>query len=336
MSAPGRETGGVAAVVLNYRRPDDTIACVRSLLLSEGGVPEIIVVDNDSGDDSAERILRAFPALRLLRNPRNLGYAGGNNAGIRAALADGAEFVFVVNNDCTVDPGAVEALVEEARRSGAGIASPKVHDARRPGIIQYAGYRNLHLLAQGIPVGEGRRDRGQYDRARDLSAAPGCAILFSRRLIEEVGFFDERFFCYSEELDLCRRAREAGFRIRYAPRALVRHRGAATLDARSPDYVYYLTRGRLIYARKHLGWAAFALLFLPWFAAVKLVKPAACHAFRGRWDCIGALRRAVAWNLRNRIPRGPRGGAPCALDRGEAARTSPSAHPGGPAAGPVP
>ena len=108
------------------------------------------------------------------------------------------------------------------------------------------------------------------------------------------------------------------------------------LDARSPDYVYYLTRGRLIYARKHLNWAAFALLFLPWFAAVKLVKPAACFALRGRWDCIGALRRAVSWNLQHRIARGPREGAACALDGGEAARTSPSAHPGGPATGPVP
>lgn len=297
----GNPGARVTAVVLNYRRPGDTIACVRSLLLSEGSTLRITVVDNGSGDGSADLIWREFPSLRVLRNRCNLGYAGGNNAGIRDALGEGAEFVFVLNNDCTVDPGAVGALVEEARRSGAGITSPKVYDARRPGVIQYAGYRNLHLIAQGIPVGEGREDRGQYDRARDLSAAPGCAMLLSRRLLEKVGSFDEQFFCYSEELDLCRRAREAGFRIRYAPRARIWHRGAATLDARSPDYVYYLARGRLIYARKHLGWAAFTLAFLPYFTAVKLAKPAAGFALRGRWDCIRALRRAVSWNLHNAL-----------------------------------
>lgn len=298
-----REGARVAAVVLNYCRCGDTIACVRALLDSEGGAPAIVIVDNGSPDGSAKRLAREFPSLALLRNTGNLGYAGGNNVGIRAALEGGAEYVLVLNNDCTVAPEALSALVEAARRTGAGVVSPKVLDARDPGVIQYAGYRNLHLLSQGIPVGEGERDRGQYDRERELDAAPGCALLLSRRLLERVGLFDEQFFSYSEELDLCRRARDAGCRILYAPRARVRHAKAATLDARSPDYVYYLARGRLIYARKHLGWAAFALVFLPWFIAVKLLKPSAGFAFRGRWDCIGALARAVSWNLRNAVRR---------------------------------
>lgn len=301
MNGDAREK--ITAVVLNYRRADDTVACVRSLLASEGGAPEIVIVDNGSGDGSAERLAREFPSLALIRNRENLGYAGGNNAGIRAALARGAEHVLVLNNDCTVAPDAVPGLLDAARRSGAGIVSPKVLDARSPGVIQYAGYRNIHLLAQGIPVGEGEEDRGQYDRERDLDAAPGCAMLLSRRLCERVGLFDEQFFSYSEELDLCRRARRTGFRIFYAPRARVRHRKAATLDEGSPDYVYYLARGRLIYARKHLGWAAFLLAFLPYFAAVKLAKPALLFALRGRRDCIAALGRAVSWNMRNPIVR---------------------------------
>ncbi len=303
--ARGAGGRGVAAVVLNHRRADDTIACVRSLLASEGGAPEIIVVDNGSGDGSAERIAREFPSIVLIRNSENLGYAGGNNVGIKAALAGGASHVLVLNNDCTVAPDALGALLDAARGSGAGIVSPKVLDALSPGVIQYAGYRNLHYIAQGIPVGEGEADRGQYDMERELDAAPGCALLLSRRLCEEVGLFDEQFFSYSEELDLCRRARRAGLRILYAPRARVRHRKAATLGEGSPGHLYYLTRGRLIYARKHLGWPAFLLLFLPYFAAAKLAKPAALFALRGRWDCVAALGRAVAWNLRTPVLRQP-------------------------------
>ncbi|MDD5557754.1 MAG: glycosyltransferase family 2 protein [bacterium] len=308
------ERGGArtAAVVLNYRRADDTAACVRSLLASEGADPEIIIVDNGSGDGSAERLASLFPSLVHLRSGENLGYAGGNNLGIREALRRGADYVLVLNNDCTVAPDAVAAMVEAARARGASIVSPKVHDARRPGVIQYAGYRNIHLLAQGVPVGEGRTDRGQYDRPREVRAAPGCAMLLDRGLCESVGLFDEQFFAYSEELDLCRRATAAGRRIVYAPAALVRHRKAATLDAGSPAYAYYLTRGRLIYARKHLGWGGFLLLFLPYFAVAKVLRPAAAAALAGRWDVVRAILRAIGWNLRHPVARD---GTGCAAAR---------------------
>lgn len=291
----------VAAIVLNYRRADDTIDCVRSLLQSEGVRPKIIVVDNGSGDGSADRIAAAFPGVRIVRNPSNLGYAGGNNAGIREALKSGAEYALVINNDCTVAPDAVGQMVGVARARGADVVSPKIYDFFNPGIIQYAGYRNVHPLAQGLPIGEGERDEGQYDRAAELNAAPGCAMLLGRRLLESAGLFDERFFAYSEELDLCRRAAQAGCRIFFAPAARVWHKKAATLEPRSPEYTYYLTRGRLIYARKHLGWGSFLLVFLPYFAIVKMLKPTAVFAVQGRWSNVGALFRAVWWNVRNRL-----------------------------------
>lgn len=301
MSNTSSNDTSVAAVVLNYRRADDTIDCVRSLVRSEGVRPEVIVVDNGSDDGSADRIAGAFPGVRIVRNPSNLGYAGGNNAGIGEALKGGPEYVLVINNDCTVAPDAVQKMVEAARARGADVVSPKVYDFFNPGVIQYAGYRNVHLLAQGLPIGEGERDEGQYDRETEMNAAPGCAMLLTRRLLESVGLFDERFFAYSEELDLCRRAAQAGCRILFVPSARVRHKKAATLEPRSPEYTYYLTRGRLIYARKHLGWVSFLLVFLPYFAIVKMLKPAAVFAIQGRWRNVGALFRAVWWNVRNRL-----------------------------------
>ncbi|MCX6354502.1 MAG: glycosyltransferase family 2 protein [Candidatus Aureabacteria bacterium] len=291
----------VAAIVLNYRRPQDTIECVRSLQGSEEIGLAVIIVDNGSGDDSAERIAAAFPALTLLRAPSNLGYAGGNNIGIREALRGGAEYLFIVNNDCTVAPDAVAKMFDAARSSGAGIVSPAVYEYSRPDILQYAGYRNLHLLAQGIPIGEGEIDRGQYAQGKEMNAAPGCAMMIGRSVFEKVGLFDERFFCYSEELDLCRRATEAGYRILFDPAAHVWHKKAATLDERSPEYLYYLTRGRLIYARKHLGWYGFLFVFLPYFLTVKLLKGIIVSLFSGRPRNAAALLRAVGWNLRNSL-----------------------------------
>ena len=293
----------VVAVVLNYRRPADTIDCIGSLQRTEGLKPEIIVVDNGSDDGSAERIAESFPAMQLIRNRSNLGYAGGNNVGIRDALKRGAEFVLVINNDCTIAPDALGRMVGAAHARGAGIVSPKVYDFFKPEIIQYAGYRNIHLLAQGLPVGEGERDEGQYEREAEMSAAPGCALLLSRRLLESVGLFDELFFAYSEELDLCRRALDAGYHILFVPSAHVWHRKAATLSPRSPEYTYYLTRGRLIYARKHLGWSAFLLVFLPYFVVAKMIKPAVVFALLGRPRNISALLSAVWWNVRNRLSR---------------------------------
>lgn len=303
MSNTSPNDKSVVAVVLNYRRADDTIDCVRSLKRAEGLKPEIIVVDNGSDDGSADRIAGAFPDVQVIRNPSNLGYAGGNNVGIGEALKRGPQYVLVINNDCTVAPDAVMKMVEAARARGADIASPKIYDFFNPGIIQYAGYRNAHLLAQGIPIGEGERDEGQYDRETELNAAPGCAMLLSRRLLESVGSFDDRFFAYSEELDLCRRARDAGCRILFVPSAHVRHKKAATLSRQSPEYTYYLTRGRLIYARKHLGWCSFLLVFIPYFAIVKMMKATAVFALQGRWRNAGAIMRAITWNLHNKVER---------------------------------
>ncbi|HIE47791.1 TPA: glycosyltransferase family 2 protein [Candidatus Bipolaricaulota bacterium] len=299
----GTERGEVAAVVLNHRRADDTIRCVESLRASEGIRPRIIVVDNGSGDDSAERIEAACPGIELIRSASNRGYAGGNNLGISAALRGGAEQVLVLNNDCVVAPDTLYLMVEAARRLGADIVSPKVLDFGKRGVIQYAGYRNIHILAQGVPVGEGERDTGGFSEEREMNAAPGCAMLLSRRLCEEVGLFDEQFFAYSEELDLCRRARRKGLTIVFVPRARVWHEKAATLSEGSPDYVYHLTRGRLIYARKHLGWPAFLFVFLPYFISVKIVKPCILYLLKRRCRNIKALWRAVGWNLRNRVRR---------------------------------
>lgn len=297
----GREAGEIVAVVLNYRLADDTVQCVESLLGSGAASPIVIVVDNGSGDGSAERIAAACPGVEMIPLPSNLGYAGGNNVGMRRALERGADCVLVINNDCVIAPDALSLMVERARSRGADIVSPKILDFFAKDLIQYAGYRNIHLLAQGVPVGEGQRDGARFDEEREMDAAPGCAMLLSRRLLESVGLFDEQFFAYSEELDLCRRAREKGCTILFVPGARVWHKKAATLHSESPDYVYLLTRGRLIYARKHLGWLPFLCVFLPYFLAIKVVKPSLLYLLRGRWRSIGALARAIGWNLRNRV-----------------------------------
>jgi hypothetical protein len=223
----------------------------------------------------------------------------------------------VINNDCVVAPDTLRELLRRAESRSAGIACPKVLDYNQRTLIQYAGYRNIHILAQGVAVGEGEPDHGQYDTERICNAAPGCALLLTARLIRDVGLFDEQFFAYSEELDFCRRATRRGFKILYVPSARVWHRKGATLTHASPDYMYHLTRGRLLYARKHLGFFPFTFVFLPYFIVVKCLKPCVLYGLTGRTAHCNALMRAVGWHARNRVRRPAAGEEGAAGRRGE-------------------
>ena len=229
----------LVAVVLSYNGREDTLAALESLR----GV-ETVVVDNGSTDGSADAVAAQFPDVELVRAGVNLGFAGGNNVGIRRALDRGAGWVLLVNNDAAVEPGILDALAAAASaRPDAGVLACKVlfADSDR---LWYAGAGFDPYLGRSRHAGFGEPDTP--GELRDTVRATGAGMAVSRAAIEKAGPLDEELFLYVEDLEWCLRIREAGFAVVYVPEARVRHRvSAATGGAGSPTAAYYETRNML-------------------------------------------------------------------------------------------
>jgi len=237
----------VTLVVLSWNGWRDTAACVESCLRVDHPGLRILVVDNGSTDGS-ERILRErFPDVELLQTGENLGYAGGNNAGIRRALDEGSDLVVLLNNDTEVDPGFVSALVEAARlHPEAGMLCSKIFLFDRPDVLWYAGASFHPLVGWSRHRGHGQRDRGQYDRVEETDRPTGCALMVTRACCEKVGLLRDEYFCYAEDLEWGLRARDAGFSILYVPGSRVWHKvSRSTGGGKSVAAIRYHTRNLL-------------------------------------------------------------------------------------------
>jgi len=231
----------LVALVLNWNGGEDTLRALESL----AGI-EAICVDNGSTDGSDAEVERRYPQVELIRNGANLGYAEGNNVGLRRALERGADWVLLVNDDAVAEPGVADALERAARaRPDAGILACKIlfEDGRT---VMYAGASfNVLLGYSGRRDGFGRPDR--FHELRDVARADGAAMALSRPLLERVGLLDAELFAYAEDVDLSLRARAAGFAIVFVPDAIFRHKGSAsTGGSASTHNLYYDTRNTIV------------------------------------------------------------------------------------------
>lgn len=229
------------AVVLNWNGGDDTLAALASL----AGI-ETICVDNGSTDGSDGLVAERYPTVELIRTGANLGFAGGNNAGIRRALERGADWVLLMNNDATAEPGLVPALEGAvAARPDAGLLACKV--LHEDGSVQYAGARFNARIGYS-----GRVQTSGADELRDVARADGAALAVSRAAVERAGLLDEDLFAYVEDVEWSLRIRSAGLAIVFVPDARVRHKGsAATGGTRSTTNLYYSTRNTIAVAERH-------------------------------------------------------------------------------------
>ena len=217
----------VIAVVLNWNRRDDTLACVASLLESTYEALRILVCDNGSTDETPAAVRAAYPSVDVLELGYNWGFAAGTNAGLRYALASGAEHVLVLNNDTFVEPAMIKRLVEMTAPD-VGIAAPLIYYASAPDTIWSAGGLRSRWTLEQIYDLRGQCDPGTWPPVLTRDFVPGCAMLISRTILETVGLFDERFFMYYEDSDLCLRVRQAGYRISLVPGAKMWHKVAAS------------------------------------------------------------------------------------------------------------
>ncbi len=248
----------VSVIVVNYNRSDLLNDCLRSLLEQRYGDLEIIVVDNGSTDGSPAMVAREFPSVRLESINSNQGFARANNIGF--GLSSG-EYLITLNNDTIVQPDFVEQMVAAARQDDriGSVASLMVfHD--RPWMVNSAGVSVDRL---GIAWDRlGGHPLGDAQRAGWVFGACAGAALYRRRMLEDVGLFDEAYYCYLEDVDLAWRANLRGWRFRYQPAAVVRHVHSATAGEHSPTKRYLLSRNKIRLLVKNYPTPDF-LVYLP-------------------------------------------------------------------------
>jgi GT2 family glycosyltransferase len=245
-----RETP-VFVVVLNWNQERDTRECLESLRQC-GSPMRVILVDNGSRDDSPRRLATDFPDVEILCQPRNLGFAEGNNVGLRRALGLGAERIMLLNNDTLVLPGFLEPLCAALERYGdVGIVGPKIYYDDEARTLWAAGATIDWERGRQFHIGAGEADHGQYDVERDVDYVSACCLLARREVFERAGLLDPRYFIYFEETAWSMRARACGFGIRYVPTASIRHKVSAAMKGDSPNTAYYMTRNRLLFLTEH-------------------------------------------------------------------------------------
>lgn len=288
----------VAILVLNWNRCRDTLACVESI--GKLIYPRFVtaVIDNGSSDGSPRVLRERFPSTEVLETGRNLGYAGGNNVGMKWALQRGADYVLILNNDTiVVDPDALTGLVLVAEQDPRiGVLGPKVVCEPDRHLLYSCGEtQSLWFNRRRIATGQPDREIGA--EPRDADYVVGCALLVSRQFIESVGMLDEVFFAYYDEVDWCFRGRALGFRVVCVPTAVIAHKGEASSGkGLNPITAYYRTRNWIYFMRKHAApyhW----LVFVPAFMGV-FVNRLFRALIRGDMDVSGSLFRALWWQVR--------------------------------------
>jgi GT2 family glycosyltransferase len=295
----------VAIIVLNWNNPDDTLACLRTVTMLDYPALTTIVVDNGSTDDSVARIRAAHPTVDLIETGENLGYAEGNNVGIRHALETHTDYVLILNNDTELQSDFLSQLVAEAESDPSiGVVGPKMYFFEPSDMVFAAGslieWDKGSLNQRGMRQRESESGSLYSDCPEDVDFIIGCGVLIKRAALEQIGLLDARYYLNFEDVDICVRTRQAGYRVRYTSRAILRHKVSASLGQGSPRNTYYMTRNALLFFGTHLnGWRRWLILIrivMRNFGhiAAWTIKPQHRHSARNKRDAnILALRDAI-------------------------------------------
>jgi GT2 family glycosyltransferase len=265
MTQTGTRRPLVSVVIVNWNGKHLLEECLGSLSRQRFTDFEVIVVDNGSRDGSVEYLRSARPGILLVDLPTNTGFAGGSNAGIRAASG---KYIALLNNDTRTDPSWLAELVTAAESTPtAGMWASKILSYDRPDVIDNVG---LLLYRDGLARGKGRleQDHGQYDQRAEALCPSGCAGLYRRQLLDEVGLLDEDFFAYADDVDLGLRGRLAGWGCLYVPTAVVYHRYSSSSSSYSAFKAFLVERNRIWVLLKYFP--AEMILASPFFTLQRL------------------------------------------------------------------
>ena len=252
----------LSIITINYNGLKDTCELIETLPLDDESI-EVIVVDNASKEDEATVIEQRYPPVKVIRSKENLGFAGGNNIGIKAARG---KYLFFINNDTILKhpTSDFQHLINRLESSPkVGMVCPKIRFTWGENPIQFAGYTPLsRITLRNKAVGCGEPDRGQYDVAHTTPYAHGAAMIVKQEIIEKVGMMPECYFLYYEEYDWSMMIRRKGYDIWYEPAFTIYHKESQTTGQSSPLKAYYMTRNRLLFAKRNVCYPQKILAYL--------------------------------------------------------------------------
>lgn len=298
----------IAVIIVNWNGKEDTLGCIRSLQgIRSKHVVDIVVVDNGSTDGSVETFKIFSHPPYIIPLSENLGFTGGNNEGMRYAYDQGYDFVWLLNNDTIVDNQALDPMVSSLAPLRAGIAGSKIYFA--PGrefhadrykkkekgkVLWYAGgmidWANMYSSHRGVD----EVDKGQYDQTESTDFITGCSMLIRRDVIANIGYLDDRYYLYLEDVDYCLRAKRAGFSLVFVPTSKIWHVNAGSTERPGNElHQYYLTRNRILVGMQYAPLRTKIALLRESF---KFLLTASATKKRAVWDALtGQFGNRYVW-----------------------------------------
>lgn len=247
----------VSIIILNWNGLEDTIECLESLRKNNYTNYEVIVVDNNSTGNDVKIITEKYGDYlqTIIVNNHNLGFSGGNNVGIRAAIDENADVVLLLNNDTVVESDFLTRLVELSKsHPEAGILTPLINYYSKRKIVWFAGGHISKIRSSGFPDGIGKPEY-LYTKNRFCTFASGCCMFIKKEVLEKIGLLDEKYFLYLEDSDFSYRAINEGYKILYVASSKIYHKvSSTTFRTNSLLALYYSTRNRFYFVQKHYGW----------------------------------------------------------------------------------
>lgn len=287
----------VSIITINYNESQVTLEMLDSLQKSNYKNLEVIVVDNASPNDNPDRIKEEYPEINLIKSAENLGFAGGNNLGVKIATG---EYLFFINNDTIVPENCIAPLVQTLQKDEKiGMVSPKIKFHWDSSLIQYAGYTAMnHWTIRNHSIGYHQKDDGSFDKEGETHSIHGAAMMVPRRVIDKVGMMTEIYFLYYEEHDWAEMVKRAGYTIYYQPKSYILHKESVSTGKFSPLKTYYIARNRILFARRNFNMLPL-LISLLFQSMVSIPKNMLFFLAKRQFKHLIAFWKAITWNLKN-------------------------------------
>jgi len=284
----------VCIVIVNWNQKGLTEECLKSLKNITYARAKTVVVDNGSTDGSIEYLRERYPEIKYISNAENLGFSGGNNVGIEYAVAEGFDYIYLLNNDTEVDSNFLTDIITATQKDPKiGIAGSTVFYFSSPDTVWYAGGHANWISGDMLDPRVGKQLTVDELPLEDVDEVAGAGMLIKRQVIEDVGVLDPSFFIYFEETDWCQRAKKYGWRVVWVPESKVWHKVSMTFGELSPVMIYLMTRNRWLFMWKH---SPYFILFMAHY----FLRSAKNYLVFWRQKQ-PKLQRALVWGVRDAL-----------------------------------